>query len=92
MASFNDDYRDLLRRFDPRYSDSQVKLQPRSYEAHVALIEALRAAGELLRVRRAREAMSAIFPLTDDMWKAWFQVPSAQGGHNTSRTPCVSCG
>ena len=37
----------------------------------MGLIEGLRSSGELGKVRSAREAMHAIFPLTDAMWTAW---------------------
>ena len=50
-----------------------VDANPTSYEAHTALVEALRACGELQRVREARKAMVARFPLTEDMWSAWLE-------------------
>ena len=66
----SDDEEELLRELQ-----QDVARAPRIYEAHVRLIEALRASGELGGVRKAREAMNAIFPLTEQMWAAWIQVP-----------------
>lgn len=44
-----------------------------AYLAWVQFIGALRKAGELERLRAAREAMSALFPLTPSMWLEWCQ-------------------
>ncbi|XP_064613155.1 squamous cell carcinoma antigen recognized by T-cells 3-like [Liolophura sinensis] len=53
--------------------ESQVKENPFMYAGHVELISALREAGELERLRAARETMSTIFPLSEDLWLAWLK-------------------
>ncbi len=42
----------------------QIAASPNSFELHTSLLSALRAAGEAKKLRAAREAMSALFPLT----------------------------
>ncbi|XP_059648322.1 uncharacterized protein LOC132294468 [Cornus florida] len=42
-----------------------------NYDAHVQYIRALRKQGEIEKLRQAREAMSALFPLTPTMWQEW---------------------
>ncbi|KAL2918609.1 Splicing factor [Polyrhizophydium stewartii] len=44
---------------------------PLDYDAHVAMVAAQAAAGDLDGLRASREAMSAVFPLAPDMWLAW---------------------
>ncbi|KAJ3079472.1 Squamous cell carcinoma antigen recognized by T-cells 3, partial [Quaeritorhiza haematococci] len=41
------------------------------YELHVALINALRSTGDTQGVRSAREAMHAVFPLSEGLWVDW---------------------
>jgi hypothetical protein len=42
-----------------------------NYDAHLGLIAAQRASGELEGVRAAREGMSRVFPLTPELWGEW---------------------
>ncbi|XP_024528014.1 squamous cell carcinoma antigen recognized by T-cells 3 isoform X1 [Selaginella moellendorffii] len=44
---------------------------PDSYEAHEQYVAALRKAGHLDRLRAAREAMNALFPIPGRMWREW---------------------
>ncbi|KAB0363600.1 hypothetical protein FD754_007756 [Muntiacus muntjak] len=41
------------------------------YNCHVDLIRLLRLEGELTKVRMARQKMSEIFPLTEELWLEW---------------------
>ncbi|KAK2495476.1 hypothetical protein MC885_000810 [Smutsia gigantea] len=41
------------------------------YNCHVDLIRLLRLEGELSKVRMARQKMSEIFPLTEELWLEW---------------------
>ncbi|XP_065870636.1 uncharacterized protein [Euphorbia lathyris] len=49
----------------------QLSSNPSNYDAHVQYIKLLRKMGEIEKLRQAREAMSAIFPLTPSMWQEW---------------------
>ncbi|KAJ7387452.1 positive regulation of histone deubiquitination [Desmophyllum pertusum] len=57
----------------------QVEKSPYHYDSHVELIKLLRESGDLDRVRNAREGMSKIFPLTQDLWSEWLkdEIPLA---------------
>ncbi|CAI9770168.1 unnamed protein product [Fraxinus pennsylvanica] len=44
---------------------------PSNYDAHVRYIKLLRKQGDIDKLRQAREAMSALFPLSPDMWRNW---------------------
>eukprot|EP00898_Chlorokybus_atmophyticus_P006256 jgi/Chlat1/6631/Chrsp482S00881 len=48
-----------------------VEANPLNYQAHVDHLNALRKAGQLDKLRAAREAMAALFPLTPQMWLDW---------------------
>jgi hypothetical protein len=56
---------------------TQVEANPYDYNAHVALIDALRRLADLDSLRQARECMSAVFPLPPDMWLAWIDDEKA---------------
>ncbi|XP_059487231.1 squamous cell carcinoma antigen recognized by T-cells 3-like [Neocloeon triangulifer] len=44
-----------------------------NYDLHVQLIDMLQKMGELDKLREAREQMSKIFPLTEDLWLSWLR-------------------
>ncbi|XP_060167535.1 uncharacterized protein LOC132598590 isoform X1 [Lycium barbarum] len=46
---------------------------PSNYDSHVQYIKALRKQGDIEKLRQAREAMSAIFPLSSEMWQEWIK-------------------
>ncbi|KAF3781356.1 Squamous cell carcinoma antigen recognized by T-cells 3 [Nymphaea thermarum] len=48
-----------------------VQDSPNDYDAQVKYIKSLRKAGEIEKLRAARESMSAMFPLTPTMWQEW---------------------
>uniref|UniRef100_A0A8P4KHF6 Spliceosome associated factor 3, U4/U6 recycling protein n=1 Tax=Dicentrarchus labrax TaxID=13489 RepID=A0A8P4KHF6_DICLA len=43
------------------------------YNCHVDLIKLLKQEGELLRLRKARQKMSELFPLTEEIWLDWLK-------------------
>ncbi|OQV16525.1 Squamous cell carcinoma antigen recognized by T-cells 3 [Hypsibius exemplaris] len=49
----------------------QVANNPYDYESHVQLIKLARISGELEILRMARQRMSELFPLAEDLWRAW---------------------
>ncbi|KAL2477653.1 embryo defective [Forsythia ovata] len=44
---------------------------PSNYDAYVKYIKILRKQGDIDKLRQAREAMSALYPLSPDMWREW---------------------
>ncbi|KAI3936901.1 hypothetical protein MKW92_024138 [Papaver armeniacum] len=44
---------------------------PSNYDAHVQYIKSLRKFGDIEKMRKAREDMNALFPLTPSMWSEW---------------------
>lgn len=51
--------------------EEQVRSNPFAYDPHVNLIALLRKTGDLDKLRKAREEMSKLFPLTADLWHDW---------------------
>ncbi|KAH9627145.1 hypothetical protein KSS87_018385 [Heliosperma pusillum] len=51
--------------------ESELSRNPVNYDAHFQYIQLLRKLGEIDKLRRAREAMNLIFPLTPQMWQDW---------------------
>ncbi|KAL9980223.1 hypothetical protein ACROYT_G008778 [Oculina patagonica] len=60
---------------DPRIQqlELQVASNPYHYDSHVELIKLLRESGDLDKVRNAREGMSKVFPLTEELWSEWLK-------------------
>ncbi|GAB1597512.1 squamous cell carcinoma antigen recognized by T-cells 3-like [Argonauta hians] len=56
-----------------RCLEEQILSYPYTYTPHLDLIKALRQAGELERLRAARQYMSEIFPLTEELWLEWLK-------------------
>lgn len=52
----------------------QLSINAFDYNCHVDLIKLLRQEGELLRLRKARQKMSELFPLTE----GWCAAPTGQ--------------
>ena len=48
----------------------------RDYDAHAQLVRCLRDRGEMRKLEKARQAFSAVFPLTADMWLEWISDES----------------
>ncbi|CAN4108217.1 unnamed protein product [Withania somnifera] len=51
--------------------ETELLNHPSNYDTHVQYIKALRKQGDIEKLRQAREAMSAIFPLSPEMWHEW---------------------
>lgn len=51
--------------------EAAVAESPLNYDTHVEYIQALRKYGHVEKLRKAREAMSALFPLNPTMWQEW---------------------
>ncbi|XP_044137317.1 squamous cell carcinoma antigen recognized by T-cells 3 [Bufo gargarizans] len=53
--------------------EEQLSINAFDYNCHVDLIKLLRQEGELDRLRRARQKMSELFPLTEEIWLDWLK-------------------
>ncbi|KAM8961235.1 spliceosome associated factor 3, U4/U6 recycling protein [Pelodytes ibericus] len=53
--------------------EEQLSINAFDYNCHVDLIKLLRQEGELERLRRARQKMSELFPLTEEIWLDWLK-------------------
>ncbi|XP_027271761.1 squamous cell carcinoma antigen recognized by T-cells 3 isoform X1 [Cricetulus griseus] len=51
--------------------EEQLSINGYDYNCHVELIRLLRLEGELNKVRMARQKMSELFPLTEELWLEW---------------------
>ncbi|AEE84882.1 RNA-binding domain superfamily [Arabidopsis suecica] len=51
--------------------ESELSANPYNYDAYVQYIKLLRKTANLEKLRQAREAMSAIFPLSPSLWLEW---------------------
>ncbi|XP_052610999.1 squamous cell carcinoma antigen recognized by T-cells 3 isoform X1 [Peromyscus californicus insignis] len=51
--------------------EEQLSINGFDYNCHVELIRLLRLEGELNKVRMARQKMSELFPLTEELWLEW---------------------
>uniref|UniRef100_A0A674F4W6 Spliceosome associated factor 3, U4/U6 recycling protein n=1 Tax=Salmo trutta TaxID=8032 RepID=A0A674F4W6_SALTR len=53
--------------------EEQLSINAFDYNCHVDLIKLLRQEGELPRLRKARQKMSELFPLTEEIWLDWLK-------------------
>ncbi|XP_054777916.1 uncharacterized protein LOC129285944 isoform X2 [Prosopis cineraria] len=51
--------------------EAELAANPSNYDAHVQYIKLLRRMGDIEKLRRAREAMNELFPLSPAMWQEW---------------------
>uniref|UniRef100_A0A8C8YFX7 Spliceosome associated factor 3, U4/U6 recycling protein n=1 Tax=Prolemur simus TaxID=1328070 RepID=A0A8C8YFX7_PROSS len=67
--------------------EEQLSINVYDYNCHVDLIRLLRLEGELTKVRMARQKMSEIFPLTEELWLEWLhdEISMAQDGLDRER-------
>lgn len=72
-GSDNDDQLNL----DIETLETEVSNNPSNYEAYVQYIQALRKQGNIEKLRKAREAMSVLFPLSPDLWREWARDETA---------------
>ncbi|KAJ4846914.1 hypothetical protein Tsubulata_010310 [Turnera subulata] len=56
---------------DLKSLESELSTNPSNYDAHLQYIKVLRKMGEIEKLRKAREAMNAVFPLSPQMWMDW---------------------
>ncbi|XP_074096136.1 squamous cell carcinoma antigen recognized by T-cells 3 [Cotesia typhae] len=52
---------------------SKLAENPYDYSSHISLIGKLQSLGELDELRKAREEMSKIYPLSPDLWLSWLR-------------------
>ncbi|NXL91801.1 SART3 protein, partial [Alectura lathami] len=55
------------------------------YNCHLDLIKLLRQEGELVRLRRARQKMSELFPLTEEIWLDWLKDEIKMASESSER-------
>uniref|UniRef100_A0A8C3T1V3 Spliceosome associated factor 3, U4/U6 recycling protein n=1 Tax=Chelydra serpentina TaxID=8475 RepID=A0A8C3T1V3_CHESE len=55
------------------------------YNCHLDLIKLLRQEGELVKLRRARQKMSELFPLTEEIWLDWLKDEIRMASESTDR-------
>ncbi|XP_061624356.1 squamous cell carcinoma antigen recognized by T-cells 3 [Phyllopteryx taeniolatus] len=53
--------------------EEQLSINAFDYNCHVDLIKLLKHEGELLHLRKARQKMSELFPLTEEIWLDWLK-------------------
>uniref|UniRef100_A0A3Q0S8U8 Spliceosome associated factor 3, U4/U6 recycling protein n=1 Tax=Amphilophus citrinellus TaxID=61819 RepID=A0A3Q0S8U8_AMPCI len=56
--------------------EEQLSINAFDYNCHVDLIKLLKQEGELFRLRKARQKMSELFPLTEEIWLDWLKDES----------------
>lgn len=64
----DDDAQDAL---ELKTLEAELSRNPSNYDSHIQYIKLLRKMGEIDMLRKARESMSEIFPLTPTMWQEW---------------------
>ncbi len=53
--------------------DEILAADPTNYQAHLDRVSALRALGELERLRSAREDFAKVYPLSPELWLEWLE-------------------
>ncbi|KAL7647983.1 UNVERIFIED_CONTAM: hypothetical protein RMT77_001599 [Armadillidium vulgare] len=53
------------------YYKAQINENPLHYDSYIGLITSYRKIGELEELRKSREAMNKIYPLSPDLWMDW---------------------
>ncbi|XP_054904958.1 squamous cell carcinoma antigen recognized by T-cells 3 [Poeciliopsis prolifica] len=53
--------------------EEQLSINAFDYNCHVDLIKLLQQEGELFRLQKARQKMSELFPLTEEIWLDWLK-------------------
>lgn len=52
---------------------TELAANPANYDAHLQYITLLRKTGDVDKLRKAREVMAEIFPLTPSLWQQWIK-------------------
>ncbi|XP_078010507.1 spliceosome associated factor 3, U4/U6 recycling protein isoform X2 [Phascolarctos cinereus] len=69
----DDDDEDKENEAEIQRLEEQLSINAFDYNCHVDLIKLLRQEGELIKLRRARQKMSELFPLTEEIWLDWLK-------------------
>ncbi|KAL4224155.1 Squamous cell carcinoma antigen recognized by T-cells 3 [Mactra antiquata] len=67
----------------------QIDDNPYGYDNHVQLIKNLGELGDLDMLRDARKRMSELFPLTEELWHAWFKDEIALLDEDSDRNEII---
>ncbi|XP_054852695.1 squamous cell carcinoma antigen recognized by T-cells 3 [Eublepharis macularius] len=65
--------------------EEQLSINVFDYNCHLDLIKLLRQEGELVKLRRARQKMSELFPLTEEIWLDWLKDEIRMASDNSER-------
>ncbi|XP_034992230.1 squamous cell carcinoma antigen recognized by T-cells 3 [Zootoca vivipara] len=65
--------------------EEQLSINVFDYNCHLDLIKLLRQEGELVKLRRARQKMSELFPLTEEIWLDWLKDEIRMASENSGR-------
>nr|XP_047929821.1 squamous cell carcinoma antigen recognized by T-cells 3 isoform X1 [Anser cygnoides] len=65
--------------------EEQLSINAFDYNCHLDLIKLLRQEGELVKLRRARQKMSELFPLTEEIWLDWLKDEIKMASENSER-------
>ncbi|NWI51999.1 SART3 protein, partial [Calyptomena viridis] len=65
--------------------EEQLSINAFDYNCHLDLIKLLHQEGELVKLRRARQKMSELFPLTEEIWLDWLKDEIKMASENSER-------
>ncbi|XP_033027080.1 squamous cell carcinoma antigen recognized by T-cells 3 isoform X2 [Lacerta agilis] len=65
--------------------EEQLSINVFDYNCHLDLIKLLHQEGELVKLRRARQKMSELFPLTEEIWLDWLKDEIRMASENSER-------
>uniref|UniRef100_A0A8C5UFN5 Spliceosome associated factor 3, U4/U6 recycling protein n=1 Tax=Malurus cyaneus samueli TaxID=2593467 RepID=A0A8C5UFN5_9PASS len=65
--------------------EEQLSINAFDYNCHLDLIKLLQQEGELVKLRRARQKMSELFPLTEEIWLDWLKDEIKMATENSER-------
>ncbi|NXP77476.1 SART3 protein, partial [Ramphastos sulfuratus] len=65
--------------------EEQLSINAFDYNCHLDLIKLLRQEGELIKLRRARQKMSELFPLTEEIWLDWLKDEIKMASESSER-------
>ncbi|KAJ7309841.1 hypothetical protein JRQ81_007914 [Phrynocephalus forsythii] len=65
--------------------EEQLSINAYDYNCHLDLIKLLHQEGELVKLRRARQKMSELFPLTEELWLDWLKDEIRMAAENSDR-------
>ncbi|XP_024170815.1 squamous cell carcinoma antigen recognized by T-cells 3 isoform X3 [Rosa chinensis] len=78
-GSGSDDEDQAQQNLEIQTLEAELATNPSNYDAHVQYIQILRKMADIEKLRRAREAMSMLLPLTPSMWQDWAKDELAMG-------------